>query len=152
MCRHASRRTYYIADEGIVKERPFLGLAAAEPPHNGPAPEPPLFKFGRMFEQPIKSLIDLAGSMKAASSQDSAIFSGYTYLGQFIAHEITYDKTQDLPVPQPIPPSFRSPQLELDSLYGNGPLDETSKNLYDENDSALLKIGKTLGTSSLSEF
>jgi len=141
MCTHYNRSRYAIAGEGVVVAHidHHTGGAPANSP-NG-ASEPDLFRFGRLFEQHIDCLKKLAGSMSTGDGGgDSQLHSGYTYLGQFIAHEITFDKTKDLPLPQPISANARSPQFDLDSLYGKGP--ESSGDLY-ESDSALLKIGST---------
>ena len=50
--------------------------------------------------------------------------AGYTYLGQFIDHDLTLDITP-LPDAGAVPPeqttNFRSARLDLDNLYGGGP-------------------------------
>jgi hypothetical protein len=61
-----------------------------------------------------------------------AIPAGYTYLGQFIDHDITFDPTSSLMRrndPNHIR-NFRTPRLDLDSLYGAGP--KASPHLYDQ--------------------
>jgi hypothetical protein len=154
MGRHSVRSAYYVAGEGIVEEPSDL----FGPPDDSAAanPEPPLFRFGRMFDQrkeTIAALIRLAESMHTgASTNESLIPSGYTYLGQFIAHEITFDRTQDIPEEEPVPPSYRSPQIDLDSLYGTEPLDDKSRQLYRDDDPARLKIGKTSATNLRPQF
>ncbi|WP_170937177.1 MULTISPECIES: heme peroxidase family protein [Rhodomicrobium] len=77
---------------------------------------------------------------------DGPIPAAYTYLGQFIDHDITFDKTgapvNDLAVPnlRPRPDlegliNTRSPTLELDSVYSDpAPRDPANP--------ALMKIGK----------
>jgi hypothetical protein len=50
----------------------------------------------------------------------------YTYLGQFIDHDITFDPVSDLQK-QNDPDAltdFRTPALDLDNLYGRGPSDQ----------------------------
>jgi len=58
--------------------------------------------------------------------ENSGIPSGYTYLGQFIDHDITFDPASSLQ--QQNDPDglvdFRTPRLDLDSLYGRGPDDQ----------------------------
>ena len=58
--------------------------------------------------------------------------AGMTFLGQFIDHDLTLDITSSLE--QQVDPeqiqNFRSPALELDSLYGQGP--DGSPTLYDQ--------------------
>ncbi len=52
--------------------------------------------------------------------------AGYTYLGQFIDHDITFDPASSLQK-QNDPDAledFRTPRLDLDSLYGRGPDDQ----------------------------
>lgn len=52
--------------------------------------------------------------------------AGYTYLGQFIDHDITFDPSSSLQRQNDIDAlhDFRSPRFDLDSLYGSGPADE----------------------------
>ncbi len=58
-------------------------------------------------------------------NQNTEIPAGYTYLGQFIDHDITLDRKTELTVNGNVEPgcieNFRTPSLDLDSLYGNGP-------------------------------
>jgi hypothetical protein len=95
-------------------------------------------KFGLMFPhlEPLKidddALFELAQAMKDSvdgngdldpAGDNPNIPAGYTYLGQFIDHDITLDTT---PLEQqkadPLATTnFRTPALDLDSLYGDGP-------------------------------
>lgn len=54
---------------------------------------------------------------------DSQIPAGYTYLGQFIDHDITLDVNSDINILQNATdiPNMRSPTLDLDAVYGRGP-------------------------------
>jgi hypothetical protein len=65
------------------------------------------------------------------SQDNDRIRAGYTFLGQFIDHDLTFDPTSVLE--QQIDPgatrNFRTPVLELDSLYGLGPAQQPY--LYD---------------------
>ena len=60
------------------------------------------------------------------NEENAGIPSGYTYLGQFIDHDITFDPASSLQ--QRNDPDalidFRTPRLDLDSLYGRGPADQ----------------------------
>ena len=66
----------------------------------------------------------LAAAMTGAGGAESNIPSGFTYLGQFIDHDLTMDTTKKA-LGDPEPPfkmlQGRSPALDLDSLYGRGP-------------------------------
>ena len=67
--------------------------------------------------------------------------AGYTYLGQFVDHDITFDPTSSL-TQQNDPDAlvdFRTPRFDLDSLYGRGPDDQPY--LY-EPDGLHLKLGE----------
>jgi hypothetical protein len=80
----------------------------------------------------------------AAPDADQVIPAGYTYLGQFITHDITFDKTGAIGDGELTSMQIRqgrTPSVELDSLYGMGPLSESSKHLY-EDDRLRFKIGK----------
>ncbi len=66
-----------------------------------------------------------------AQGDNPGIPSGYTYLGQFIDHDITFDPASSLlrsNDPNALH-NFRTPRFDLDSLYGEGPDDEPF--LYD---------------------
>ena len=49
--------------------------------------------------------------------------AGSTFVGQFIDHDVTFDQTSQLGVPQnPLTsPNARTPALDLDSVFGGGP-------------------------------
>jgi Animal haem peroxidase len=58
--------------------------------------------------------------------ENFGIPAGYTYLGQFIDHDITFDPASSLQS-QNDPDAlidFRTPALDLDNLYGRGPADQ----------------------------
>jgi Animal haem peroxidase len=58
--------------------------------------------------------------------ENSGIDSGYTYLGQFIDHDITFDPASSLQQRNDVDSliDFRTPALDLDSIYGSGPDDQ----------------------------
>jgi hypothetical protein len=58
--------------------------------------------------------------------ENTGIPAGYTYLGQFIDHDITFDPASSLQErndPDALV-DYRTPRLDLDSLYGRGPDDQ----------------------------
>jgi len=64
--------------------------------------------------------------------ENPTIPAGYTYFGQFIDHDLTFDPNsslQKLNDPDATE-NFRTPRLDLDSLYGRGPDDQPY--LYDD--------------------
>ena len=63
--------------------------------------------------------------------ENSGISAGYTYLGQFIDHDITFDPASSLQK-QDDPDAlvdYRTPRFDLDNMYGRGPDDQPY--LYD---------------------
>jgi Animal haem peroxidase len=81
------------------------------------------------LSDPITLITDPA---KSANNPDNpAITAGFTFLGQFLDHDMTFDPTSSL-ARQQDPESvrnFRIPALDLDSVYGGGPV--ASPHLYD---------------------
>lgn len=72
--------------------------------------------------------------------------AGYTYLGQFVDHDLTFDTTSTLnPDDSALPTNLRTPTLDLDNVYGSGPADQPY--MYDD-DGATLRIGKTVDDAS----
>ena len=98
-------------------------------------------RFGRMFRLPpfipsdgrIREIADLMVDAGPNPSADNpTIPAGYTYLGQFIDHDVTFDPVSSLDRqndPEALV-NFRSPRFDLDSLYGRGPADDPF--LYDD--------------------
>ena len=101
-------------------------------------------RFGRMFRTlPAahfnqKDLEKLAAAMVAKhedpptsedeidDEENQGIDAGYTYLGQFIDHDITFDPAsslQKLNDPDALI-DFRTPRFDLDNVYGRGPDDQ----------------------------
>ena len=94
----------------------------------------------------------LANAMTATQdnpdSSGPAIPAGYTYLGQFVDHDLTMDNTAGslgsaVTVEDLI--QGRSPALDLDSVYGLGPDDANDRRFY-ATDGIRLKMGRTAAT------
>jgi hypothetical protein len=96
-------------------------------------------RFGRMFpalpagDPGPEALDELLAALRrlAGTSDQNEVPAGYTYLGQFIDHDITFDPTSRLNHdndPRALV-NFRTPRFDLDSLYGSGPADQPF--LYD---------------------
>ncbi|MBA8826846.1 hypothetical protein FHX42_004225 [Saccharopolyspora lacisalsi] len=71
------------------------------------------------------------GGRTTDDQQSAVLDSGFTYLGQFVDHNITFDPTSMLGQqtdPQALR-NFRSPRLDLDHVYGGGPA--VNEVLYD---------------------
>ena len=123
-------------------------------PHGTPprglqtTPTSPAFNgvFGRMFRtlppahyghtdaDATANLMKLGGAMVAdpdsakdgPDPEESAIPAAYTYFGQFIDHDLTFDPASSLQK-QNDPDAlidYRTPRFDMDNLYGRGPNDE----------------------------
>lgn len=115
-------------------------------------------KFGRMFpklpaasyggsrDEVFKKLGKLAAKMinafdapkDAPDTEESGIPALFTYFGQFVDHDLTFDPQssfQKLKDPNAVE-DFRTPAFDLDNVYGRGPGDQPY--LYDEDGKSFL--------------
>lgn len=102
----------------------------------------------RKADYPAEAVTELGQAMTAAPEEqptpegesdpeenrgtavDPGITAAYTYLGQFIDHDLTFDPVSSLHG-RPLSDAelarlidFRTPRLDLDNLYGRGPADQ----------------------------
>ena len=150
--RH-TREHFFIEGEGLigdpqtapatapVDDAPARALAAAEAAD---------FRFSRMGPRgtrvPEAILRKVAAAMTAGDDGgNGSIAAGYTYLGQFVDHDMTFDQTT-VALGESVAPvdllQGRSPSLDLDCLYGFGPSDPVSGEFY--RDDRHLKTGRTV--------
>src|SRR5262245_40553790 len=101
--------------------------------------------FGRMFPNlPARQATGLerakefglpGGIMDGGPTTDEQLnrgfAAGFTFLGQFIDHDLTLDATSsfDRPAEAGGLVDFRSPRLDMDNVYGTGPV--VNPHLYD---------------------
>jgi len=124
----------------IFELRPF-----AEP---SPAVEAALRELGRpgglldaadpLSAGPIQLIVDPALSLNNPNNPTHT--AGTTFFGQFLDHDMTFDASSRLAqatVPEATT-NFRSPALDLDSVYGAGPV--AQQELYDASDHVKLKL------------
>jgi Animal haem peroxidase len=149
MQNHGSE-SYYVVGEGLLDE---TGGGRPRPLSPDVEAKAPPFRFSRMGPSGAghqigeKTRQGLAAAMTraAGATRTSRIPSGFTYLGQFIDHDLTADKTTVAFGGDVSPARMlqgRSPVLDLDSLYGAGPTDEKSAGFY--SDGLRLKMGNTV--------
>ena len=118
-------------------------------------------RFGRMFRT-LEAAEFVEGDLKALAAamiaqredpptpegevddeENQDISAGYTYLGQFIDHDLTFDPASSLQK-QNDPDAledFRTPRFDLDCVYGRGPNDQPY--LYDD-DGVHMLLGRQL--------
>lgn len=123
----------------------------------------PLFgRFGRMFDlKPNQAysdpaLVAIAEAMikhdpgapiteAEPVDENPTIPAGYTYFGQFVDHDITFDPTplagEETDADAKI--DFRTPALDLDNIYGRGPADQP----YMYEDGMRLRVGSAPGNA-----
>ncbi len=151
---HHGSESYFVIGEGLLGEsvggRERTVADAATPP-------PPPFRFSRMGPNGINHQLaegnrkKIAAAMTSGGGGSSQIPAGFTYLGQFVDHDLTFDKTTVMLGEHVSPAQLlqaRSPSLDLDSLYGAGPTDPESAKFY-EADGIHLKMGKTAAFEGL---
>jgi Animal haem peroxidase len=151
MEKHGSE-SYFVLGEGLLTES-----AGGRSADEDAAPAAPPFRFSRMgpsgqnrqLGEPNRKRI--ANAMAAGGGGASRIPAGFTYLGQFIDHDLTFDRTNVMLGANVSPVQLlqaRSPSLDLDSLYGAGPQDPGSARFY-EADGLHLKMGKTVAAEGI---
>ncbi len=77
--------------------------------------------------------------------------AGSTFVGQFTDHDITFDQTSQLGVPQNplVSPNTRTPALDLDSVFGGGPA--IRPDLYAPNPDGTAGPALKIGTGGVHE-
>ena len=153
MERHGSE-SYFVLGEGLLaesvggRERTLARAVEAEAPP---------FRFSRMGPKGTDHQLSEANREKIGNAMTvggggaSQIPAGFTYLGQFTDHDLTFDKTNVMLGEHVSPTELlqaRSPSLDLDSLYGAGPTDPGSTQFY-EADALHLKMGKTVAAEGI---
>ena len=162
--KHGSE-TFYIEGEGVLTTQVGGRFGEeADPVTESESPQahaprtldeeaPPPFRFSRVGPQGtplgLVATKKLARAMVVGGGGAGAVPAGYTYLGQFVDHDMTMDRT-DVTLGEDVPPAEllqgRSPRLDLDSLYGAGPSNPASAKFY--SDGLHLKTGKTIAVGS----
>src|SRR5256885_7243665 len=113
--------------------------------------------YSRLFGPPAQpitcdeefKLVELGSAMRYGREREGTLTPrvGYTYFGQFLGHDLTYDSTP-LAGPYAEPektPNFRTATFDLDHVYAGGPAG--SPYLYEGNEGAeTFKIGATVPT------
>lgn len=157
--RHG-RDSFFVVGEGILtvdNAAETASIAGADPvPHLSDVDELRQFRFSRIGPSGVPASLELvtelSGAITAtAADTDGEIPAGFTYLGQFVDHDLTRDKTvgdlgSDVTVDELI--QGRSPALDLDSLYGHGPA--VDPQFY--TDGLHLKMGTTGAIGDLPAF
>jgi hypothetical protein len=94
-----------------------------------------------MEEQPATG--STADNDRFNENPNPALTSGFTFVGQFVDHDITFDTTplSDQQADPDATTNFRTPLYDLDAIYGLGP--NQNPQLYHPNDRDKFKIVET---------
>jgi hypothetical protein len=145
---HHGSESYFVLGEGLLGES--VGGRESTLAEAAEAATPP-FRFSRMGPGGSGRQLGeanrrrIAEAMASGGGGVSGIPAGFTYLGQFVDHDLTFDKTkvmlgENVTAAQLV--QARSPSLDLDSLYGAGPADPASAKFYAA-DGLHLRMGST---------
>jgi len=151
---HHGSESYFVIGEGLLSETVggrdatlAASLEEATPPFRfsrmGPS------GIGRQLGEPNRRKI--ANAMAVSGGGLAQIPAGFTYLGQFVDHDLTFDKTNVMLGENVSPTQLlqaRSPSLDLDSLYGAGPTDPASAKFYAA-DGIHLRRGSTVAADGI---
>jgi hypothetical protein len=121
---HGGVRGANLSRSSLLFDGPFGRMFRAVPPAD----------FGATDVDSLKNLAELASKMISAAdppkdgpdSEESGIPSAFTYFGQFIDHDLTFDPASSLQK-QNDPDAlvdYRTPKFDLDNVYGRGPDDQ----------------------------
>src|SRR5829696_5767289 len=139
---------YFVIGEGLLSEANQNGAAPAASVIAPAAAAAPPFRFSRVVPKgtqlgtPARKKLALA--MTEGGGGFGQVPAGFTYFGQFVDHDMTFDTTKvsfGANVSAADLVQGRSPALDLDSLYGKGPANPGSAKFY--KDDRHFKLGKT---------
>lgn len=142
----------WVAAQQRISTAHFTRLFGFLPPFAAPSPQmvAALLDIGKpgglmdardaLAAGPVALIVDPALSLNNPNAAAPEATAGTTFIGQFIDHDMTFDAGSRLGVataPQSAPNS-RVPALDLDSVYGAGPV--ASPLLYEPGDRAKLRV------------
>lgn len=152
----AELRGLDLAAQSPTTEGRFGFMFKNQPPHG--ASENLLTALGQsMEEQPVITSPPVTGGVTKDNNDafnenpNPLLTSGFTFVGQFIDHDITFDTTT-LSEQQSDPyatTNFRTPRYDLDAIYGRGP--SADPQFYDPADRDKFLIVKTTHTQIRSD-
>jgi Animal haem peroxidase len=126
-----------LATQSPTTEGRFGFMFKNQPPH--PASGTVLEDLGLLMEeQPVISTVPPVATKddndRFNENPNPLLTSGFTFVGQFVDHDITFDTTplSDQQADPNATTNFRTPRYDLDAIYGLGP--NQNPQLYDPSD------------------
>jgi len=105
---------------------PFGRIFRAVPPADFGPDDPTTLTNLQALATAMTSVADPADPKDGPDNEESGIPAAFTYFGQFIDHDLTFDPASSLQK-QNDPDAlvdYRTPQFDLDNVYGRGPDDQ----------------------------
>src|SRR5205085_6730469 len=131
-----------LSRSSVLFSGPFGRIFRALPPADfGVDDAASLNALGTLADK-LSSAADPADPKNGPDAEESGIPAAYTYFGQFIDHDLTFDPASSLQK-QNDPDAlvdYRTPRFDLDNVYGRGPDDQPY--LYE--DGAKFILGRAL--------
>jgi Animal haem peroxidase len=111
-----------------------------------------LVRFGKLAQTMVENDVDVPKASTFSFSPASNLHlqpAGYAFLGQFIDHDLTFDPMSKLQgeTDAGALANYRTPALDLDSVYGGGP--EIAPHLYERRKYGRFLIGCSDGVEDL---
>ena len=123
---HGGVRGADLSRSSLLFGGPFGRVFRAVPPADYGHTDAASLKNLDLLAEAMLSSPDDADPKDGPDNEESGIPAAFTYLGQFIDHDLTFDPASSLQK-QNDPDAledYRTPQFDLDNLYGRGPDDQ----------------------------
>jgi len=115
-----------LSRSSVLFSGPFGRIFRALPPADFGVDDAATLKALQALADKMTSVADPEEPKDGADDEESGIPSAYTYFGQFIDHDLTFDPASSLQK-QNDPDAlvdYRTPRFDLDNVYGRGPDDQ----------------------------
>jgi hypothetical protein len=123
---HGGVRGANLSRSSLLFDGPFGRIFSALPPADFGSTDADSLAALKLLAQAMISDADPADPKDGPDSEEGGVPAAFTYLGQFIDHDLTFDPASSLQK-QNDPDAlvdFRTPQFDLDNIYGRGPDDQ----------------------------
>src|SRR6266567_6789092 len=123
---HGVVRGANLSRSSILFGGPFGRIFRALPPADFGVDDAHSLAALKVLAGKMTTVADPADPKDGPDNEESGIPSAYTYFGQFIDHDLTFDPASSLQK-QNDPDAlvdYRTPQFDLDNIYGRGPDDQ----------------------------
>jgi Animal haem peroxidase len=123
---HGGVRGANLSRGSLLFDGPFGRIFRALPPADFGPNDVASLKALELLATAMVSVADPADPKDGPDSEEGGIPAAFTYFGQFIDHDLTFDPASSLQK-QNDPDAlidFRTPQFDLDNVYGRGPDDQ----------------------------